>query len=157
MELEVQRHERIMAPLQLVWEEMDSLEQILAKTPHISEYDVVPGGQKARGKTRLAWGPVKWTVDLGVEIVEFQPRQRISFSVEGPALEVHYLATIELVPVGENETKLDLRGHLDVRHRMASRMRGLFNEIAEDQAHSLAHRVKVKAEQRRLAQERLLR
>jgi hypothetical protein len=39
---------------------------------------------------------------------------------------------------------------------MASRMRGLFNEIAEDQAHSLVHRVKVKAEQRRLAQERLL-
>ena len=44
MELEVQRHERIMAPLQLVWEEMDSLEQILAKTPQISEYDLVPGG-----------------------------------------------------------------------------------------------------------------
>jgi hypothetical protein len=36
MELEVHRHERIIAPLQLVWEEMDSLEQILAKTPQIS-------------------------------------------------------------------------------------------------------------------------
>ena len=58
--------------------------------------------------------------------------------------------------MGDNETKLELRGHLDVRHRMAGRMRGLFNEIAEDQAHSLVHRVKVKAEQRRLAQERLL-
>ena len=156
MELEVQRHERIMAPLQLVWEEMDSLEQILAKTPQISEYDVVPGGQKARGKSRLAWGPVKWSVDLEVEITEFQPRQRIAFSVDGPSLEVHDLAVVELTPVGETETKLDYRGHLDVRHRMASRMRGLFNEIAEDQAHSLVHRVKVKAEQRRLAQERLL-
>ena len=58
--------------------------------------------------------------------------------------------------IGEGETKLEYRGRLDVRHRMASRMRGLFNEIAEDQAHSLVHRVKVKAEQRRLAQERLL-
>ena len=65
-------------------------------------------------------------------------------------------ASIELVSIGEGETKLDYRGHLDVRHRMASRMRGLFNEIAEDHAHSLVHRVKVKAEQRRLAQERLL-
>ncbi len=156
MELEIQRHERIMAPLQLVWEEMDSLEQILAKTPQISEYDVVPGGQKARGKARLAWGPVKWTVDLEVEITEFQPRQRIGLAIDGPSLEVHYLAVVELTPVGETETKLDYRGHLDVRHRMASRMRGLFNEIAEDQAHSLVHRVKVKAEQRRLAQERLL-
>ncbi|HEV8627795.1 MAG TPA: SRPBCC family protein [Acidimicrobiia bacterium] len=156
MELEVHRHERIMAPLQLVWEEMDSLEQILAKTPQISDYDVVPGGQKAGGKAKLAWGPVKWMIDLEVEIVEFQPRQRIAYTVDGPALEVHYRATIELATVGDNETKLDLRGHFDVRHRMASRMRGLFNEILEDQAHSLVHRVKVKAEQRRLAQERLL-
>lgn len=156
MELEVHRHDRITAPLQLVWEEMDSLEQILAKTPQISEYEVVPGGERARGKARLAWGPVKWTVDLEVEVTEFVPLQRISFTVDGPALEVHYRATVELAPVGESETKLDLRGHLDVRHRMAGRMRGLFNEIAEDQAHSLVHRVKVKAEQRRLAQERLL-
>ena|SRR2546423_9084525 len=156
MELEVQRHERIMAPLQLVWEEMDSLEQILAKTPQISEYDLVPGGQKAQGKARLAWGPVKWTLDLEVEITEFAPRQRIGFSVDAPSLEVRYQVTVEVAPVGDNETKLELRGHLDVRHRMAGRMRGLFNEIAEDQAHSLVHRVKVKAEQRRLAQERLL-
>jgi carbon monoxide dehydrogenase subunit G len=156
MELEVHRHERIMAPLQLAWEEMDSLEQLLAKTPQISEYDVVPGGQQARGKVRLAWGPVKWTVDVEVEITECQPRQRIGFSVDGPALEVHYRAVVELAPVGEGETNLDYLGHLDVRHRMASHMRGLFNEIAEDHAHGLVHRVKVKAEQRRLAQERLL-
>ena len=156
MELEVQRHERIMAPVQLVWEEMDTLEQILSKSPQIAEYDVVPGGQKARGRTKLAWGPVKWTVDLEIAIVEFQPRQRLGFSIDGPSLEVRYEATIDLTSIGEGETKLDYRGHLDVRHRMASRMRGLFNEIAEDQAHSLVHRVKVKAEQRRLAQERLL-
>ena len=54
MELEVHRHERIMASLQLAWEEMDALEQLLAKTPQISEYDVVPGGQQARGRIRLA-------------------------------------------------------------------------------------------------------
>jgi carbon monoxide dehydrogenase subunit G len=156
MELEVQRHERIMAPLQLVWEEMDSLEQILAKTPQITDYDVVPGGQRARGKTKLAWGPVKWTVEVDVEIVEFVPSQRLGLAIDAPALEVRYEFAIDLAPIGEGETKLDYSGHLNVRHRMASRMRGLFNEIAEDHAHSLVHRVKVKAEQRRLAQERLL-
>ena len=156
MEVEVQRHERIMAPLQLVWEEMGSLEQILAKSPQVSEYDVAPGGQKARGKTKLAWGPVKWTVELEVAIVDIQPRQHLTFTIDGPTLEVHSEATIELASIGENETKLDYRGHIDVQHRMAGRMRGLFNEIAEDQAQSLVHRVKVKAEQRRLAQERLL-
>ena len=156
MELEVQRHERITAPLQLVWEEMDSLEQILAKTPQISEYDIVPGGQKARGRARLAWGPVRWNLDLEIEITEFEPHHRIGIAIDGPALEVHYEATVEIARAGENETKLDMHGQLDVRHRMASRMRGLFNEILEDQAHSMMQRIKVKAEQRRLAQERLL-
>ena len=156
MELDVQRHERITAPLQLVWEEMDSLEQLLSKTPQISEYDIVPGGQKARGKARLAWGPVKWNLDLDIEITEVEPRRLIGISIEGPALEVRYEATVEIAPVGENETKLDLHGHLEARSRMASRMRGLFNEILEDQAHSMVQRIKVKAEQRRLAQERLL-
>ncbi|MEW6471339.1 MAG: SRPBCC family protein [Actinomycetota bacterium] len=156
MELEVHRQERILAPIQLVWEEMDSLDQILSKAPQISEYEVVPGGQRARARTRLAWGPVKWTLDIEAEIIDFVPLQRIGYSVDGAALEVRHEATVELTPVGENETKLEYRGHLDVRHRMAGRMRGLFNEVAEDHAHSFIHRVKVKAEQRRLAQERLL-
>lgn len=156
MELDVERHERINAPLLLVWEEMDTLEQILSKTPQISDFDIVPGGQTARGRAKLAWGPVKWAVEVEVTIVEFLPRQRIGYHVDSPSLEVRSETTIDIVSIGEGETKLDYRGHIDVRHRMASRMRGLFNEIVEDQAHSLVHRVKVKAEQRRLAQERLL-
>ena len=156
MELEVHRHERIMAPLQLVWEEMDSLEQILAKSPQISTYDIVPGGQRAHGSSNLAWGPLKWKVDIEAQITDLVPRQRLVFVFDGPSLEVRYQGTLEVLSVGEGETRLDYRGHLDVGHRMAGRMRGLFNEIAEDQAHSLVHRVKVKAEQRRLAQERLL-
>jgi carbon monoxide dehydrogenase subunit G len=156
MELDVQRQERILAPLQLAWEEMDSLEQILAKTPQVSGFDIVPGGQKARGKAKLAWGPVKWSSDLTVEITEFQPLQRIAFSIDAPSLEVRLDAVLELTPAGESETKIEYQGHLDVKHRMASRMKGLFHEIAEDHAHSLVHRVKIKAEQRRLAQERLL-
>jgi carbon monoxide dehydrogenase subunit G len=156
MQLEVERHERINAPLQLVWEEMDSLEQILAKIPQISDHDVAPGGQKSRGRTKLTWGPVKWAVDVEVAIAEFQPRRRLGFVIDAPTLQVRYECSIDLVSIGERETKLDYRGHLDVRHRMASRVPGLFNEMAEDQAHSLVHRVKVKAEQRRLAQERLL-
>jgi carbon monoxide dehydrogenase subunit G len=156
MELDVQRQERILAPLQLAWEEMDSLEQILAKTPQVSGFDIVPGGQKARGKAKLAWGPVKWTSDLEVEITEFRPRQRIAFSIDAPSLEVRLDAVLELTPAGESETKIEYQGHLDVRHRMAGRMKGLFHEITEDHAHGLVHRVKIKAEQRRLAQERLL-
>jgi carbon monoxide dehydrogenase subunit G len=156
MELEVHRQERIVAPLQMVWDEMGSLEQVLAKSPQIAEYEVVPGGQRARGTAMLSWGPVKWTVQLEIGVTQYQPRERLGFLIEGPALEVRYDAVIDLAAIGDAETRLEYRGHLDVRHRMAARMRGLFGEIAEDQAHSLVHRVKVRAEQRRLAQERLL-
>ena len=96
MELEVQRHERINAPLQLVWEEIDSLEQILAKTPQISEYDVIPGGQKARGKTKLTWGPVKWAVDVDVALTDFVPRQHVMFVIEAPSLETRGEVTIAI-------------------------------------------------------------
>ena len=156
MELSVQRQERIIAPVHLVWDEMDSLDQILSKTPQVSDFEIIPGGKKARGVARLAWGPVKWNTDLTIEITDIVPQHRIAFCIEGPSLEIHQVTTVEIAPVGENETRLDYRGQLDVRHRMAGRMKGLFNEIAEDHAHSLINRVKIKAEQRRLAQERLL-
>ncbi len=156
MELELDRQERVNAPLQLVWEELDTLDQLLAKTPQISDYEVVPGGQRARGKAKLAWGPVKWAVDLDVEVVDLTPRQQVVFTIDAPSLETRGTFTVTVTSIGEAETRLDYRGTVDVRHRMASRMRGLFNEILEDQAHSLLHRVKVKSEQRRLAQERLL-
>lgn len=156
MELEVLRHERILAPVQLVWEEMDSLVRILAKSPQISEYAVAPDGQTARGRTKLAWGPVKWSVEVAVEILELQPRQRIAFAIHSTAIEGRFQGSIDLVSVGEAETKLEYRGRIEVGHRTAGRMRGMFSEIAEDQAHSLVQRVKVKAEQHRMAQERLL-
>lgn len=119
MELDVQRHERIMAPLQL-WEEIDSLDSILAKTPQISEFDIVPGGQKARGKARLAWGPVKWTSDLAMEITDIQPPHRIAFSIDAPALEVHMDAVMELTPVFDNGTTKAPEEAASVHHGLIS-------------------------------------
>ena len=156
MELEVRRHERVIAPVRLVWEEIDSLEQILAKSPHISNCAISPEGQKARGTSRLAWGPVKWTLEVDVTIIDLQPCRCLSFTIDVPALGFRSHASVDLMAIGEAETMLDYRGHLAFRRRLASRMRGLLNEVAEEQANCLTHRVKVKSEQRRLAQERLL-
>jgi carbon monoxide dehydrogenase subunit G len=156
MEVEVERHERITAPLQLVWEEVDSLDQILAKSPHAFAYDVVPGGQRATGKGRLAWGPLKWTLDLDISLAEFRPRQHLVYVIDVSTFELHFDGTIDLSAVGDAETRLDYRGHLECHHRLANRMRGAFNEIVEEHAHGLLHRTKVRAEQRRLAQDRLL-
>lgn len=156
MEVDVERQERITAPLQLVWEEIDSLDQILAKSPHAFAYEVVPGGKRATGKGRLAWGPLKWTLDLDVSIEELHLRQHLVYVVAVPAFELRFEGTIDLSAVGEGETRLDYRGHLDCHHRLANRLRGTFNEVAEEHVHGLIHRTKVRAEQRRLAQDRLL-
>jgi hypothetical protein len=51
---------------------------------------------------------------------------------------------------------LDYTGDLELDHRLAGRMRGLFNELIEEHIHGLTTRVKTRAEQRRLADERLL-
>lgn len=55
-----------LAPLALVWDELSSLDHILAKTRHISRYEVLVGGERARGQTTFTWGPVRKSVDLDV-------------------------------------------------------------------------------------------
>jgi carbon monoxide dehydrogenase subunit G len=156
MEIDIERHERILAPVELVWDEIDTLEKLLAKSPQAFNYDLVPGGQRATAKANLAWGPIKWTLDIEASIEDFRPLQRLVYVIVAPTLELRLEATIDLVVVGDAETRLDYRAKLDLRHRLASRMRGMFNEITEEHTHGLVSRVKVKAEQRRLAQDRLL-
>jgi carbon monoxide dehydrogenase subunit G len=157
MELDVERRERITAPLQLVWDEVDTLDRLLAKIPQAYDYDIVLGGQQATGKARLAWGPVKWTVDVEVLLADLRPFNHLQYVIAVPSLDMRYVATLVVAGAGSSETRLHYRAHLDVGHRMANRLRGMCNELIEDHTHSLVTRVKIRAEQRRLAQERLLR
>jgi hypothetical protein len=113
MEIDVERRERIIAPLSLVWDEIDSLD-----------------GERATAQFQLAWGPLKWPLDVDV--------------------------SMKLTAVGQSETRLDCRGHLETGHRLAARMRGVCHEIVEGHVRGMVDRVKVRAEQRRLAEERLL-
>src|SRR2546423_14104234 len=92
MEIDVERRERIIAPLSLVWDEIDSLD-----------------GARAAAKFRLTWGPLKWPLDVDI--------------------------SLKLTAVGESETRLDCRGHLEARHRVAAGMRGLCHEIVERHVH----------------------
>jgi hypothetical protein len=113
MEIEVERRERILAPIHLVWDEIEMLD-----------------GARAAARFQLTWGPLKWPLDVDV--------------------------AMKLTAVGRSETRLDCRGHLKARHPLAARMRGLCNEVVEGHVRGVVQRVKVRAEQRRLAEERLL-
>jgi len=156
MEFDFERRERVMAPLQLVWEEVESLDQILAKTPQALSWDVAPGGQRAQAKIRMAWGPVKWNLDMVAWLEDFRPRQHLLLVIEAPSLEARYEGSIDLEPVGAAETNFIYQAHMECRHRFAARMRGVLAENVEQHVQSVLGRTKVRAEQRRLAQDRLL-
>jgi hypothetical protein len=113
IEIEVERRERVIAPLDLVWDEIDSLD-----------------GERATATFQVVWGPLRFPLDVDL--------------------------SLKLTAVGQSETRLDCRGRLETRHRLAARMRGMCSQIVEGHVRDVIHRVKVRAEQRRLAQELLL-
>ena len=156
MEIDFERHEHVTAPITLVWDEVGSLEQILTKTPLAQNYELSAGGERATFQVHLAWGPMKWTVDADLTLLALDEPRAISVAMAGPSLDVEYRATIELTSVGSGDTKLSYRGHLESRHRLASRLRGMLTDMAEEHMYGVLNRAKVRAEQRRLAQDRLL-
>lgn len=156
MEFDLERQECISAPLHLVWDEIDSLERVLAKTPHVTVCEVAPSKQQARGRATVAWGPVKRTVNLDVALLGLVAEQQIRYVIEARSLETSLEAAIDLALAGMNETRVHYHASVVVRHPTARRTWRLLREIAEEQADSILHRIKVKSEQRRLAHERLL-
>lgn len=156
MQSEFHRNARIVAPVQTVWAELDTLEAILVKSPHFLSYRLTDAGDSARVTANLSWGPIRHAIEGIAQTQGSQPQRQTGYVVSVPNLGLRYTATITLAPGGTTETMLDYNGDLEVDHRVAGRMRGLFNELIEDHIHGLTTRVKNRAEQRRQADERLL-
>jgi hypothetical protein len=155
-ELDLERQEIVSAPVDLVWDEMGSLGQVLAMTPYISDYEVVPGGQQAQGRAMVAWGPVKRTIDLDATLLGIALERQIRYVIAALSLQMRVEIAIDLALAGMNETRLHYHSLLIAGHPTTVRTWRLYREIAEVQADRLLHRVKVKSEQRRLAKQRLL-
>jgi len=154
MELQFERCERIMAPLPLVWEELDSLDHLLDKMA-LARYDVHPDGGRASARVILRWGPLNHAVDLEMTLVGTMRQRQIRYAFQAPRLSVRLEGAINLIPLGSSETKLDHRGAVDVQHRFAARVRGQLQEIMEDYADTIVDRVRARAENRGRAQEQL--
>jgi carbon monoxide dehydrogenase subunit G len=154
VELQIERRERVMAPLALVWDELNSLDQILAKTLHVTRYELL-SRDRARGSTTLTWGPVKKTLDLDVALLGIVAERQIRYAIEARRVESRFEASIDLILLGLNETKLDYHATLEVRHRLAVRMRHPLGEMTEESVDRIIGCVKARSEKRRLAEERL--
>ncbi|HVE24651.1 MAG TPA: SRPBCC family protein [Sporichthya sp.] len=156
MHTDYRRNVRVLAPVQLVWDEVSDLHAILSKSMQFLTYDLAADGGSARFRANLTWGPLKYAIEGTATVDEARPRELTRYVVRVPQLEMRYSGTIKLTPGSATETMLDYSGDLDIDHRLAGRMRGLFNELIEEHMHGLTARVKTRAEQRRLADERLL-
>lgn len=154
-ELDLERQVRVSAPLRLVWEEMGSLHQVLAKAPHLSDCEVARGGQQALMRAHLSWGPFKRAVEVEARLLGIAVERQIRYVMEAGSLEARAEIAIDLIVAGDCETRLLYRSCVEAGHKTAIRMWRVFREIAEEQADSLLQRVKVRSEQRRLAHERL--
>jgi hypothetical protein len=146
----------VLAPVQFVWDEMSDLHAILNKSMQFLTYDLSGDGTSARFKANLTWGPLKYPIEGTAAVGESAPRERTRYVVSVPQIGMRYTGSITITAGGANETTLDYNGDLEIDHRLAGRMRGLFNELVEEHIHGLTTRVKTRAEQRRLADERLL-
>ncbi|MBA3743501.1 hypothetical protein [Sporichthya sp.] len=156
MELSFERNARVLAPVAMVWAEMDSLQAFLAKSPQLRNAVSHSDGTRATFTAKLAWGPLKYEVDGTAAAEEAVPNQLFVYSISAASLGARYVGHSTLAQASPMETTLDYVGHLDLNHRMATRMRGLFHEVIEEHIHGFIGRVKARAEQRRLADERLL-
>ena len=156
MHSDYKRSARIAAPVQMVWDEMNDLDAILAKSTQFVSYDLAADGRSAQIKGNLTWGPLKYAVDGRVSLDESIARELTRYVMTVPQLGLRYTGAMRITPGSATETTLDYNGDLEIEHKMAGRMRGLFNDLLEEHIHGLTTRVKARAEQRRLADERLL-
>jgi hypothetical protein len=156
VQTEFHRSTRIVAPVPLVWEEMATLDAILAKSPQFLSYQLAPGGESAQVSANLSWGPLKYPLEGTAQVQGVEPHRQTTYVFAAPSIGLHYAGTLHIAPGGAAETALEYSGELEIEHRMAARMRGLFSEVIEDHIHGLTSRVKTRAEHRRLAEERLL-
>jgi carbon monoxide dehydrogenase subunit G len=155
VEIAFERSVRVLAPVELVWAEMNSVESILSKSPQVVDYSIL-GERDARIRSKLTWGPLKYQVEGTMTVRQLTQNQLLEYAILLPELGLTYLAGMRIAPGGAHDTTLDYVAHLDLNHRLAAKLRGLFAELIEEHIHGLVGRVKTRAEQRRLADERLL-
>jgi carbon monoxide dehydrogenase subunit G len=149
--LYIERSERMLAPIPFVWEEVSSLDRVLAQSVHVTNYEATVNGDRARGSTMHSRGPVKKTLILEATLLGVVEERQIRYAIEGCSVGTRFEANIDLIPLGATETKLNCQGALEVGHRLASHLSHVLDDMTEEYVTVLIDRVKAHSEQRRPA------
>jgi hypothetical protein len=137
-----------------VWNELHSLDQILAKTLNIISYEDL-SGDRARGQYDPHLGPGRESTRPRRRSLGLVAERQIRDAIEARRVESRFEASIDLIPLGLTETQLDDRGTFEVRPHLAARLRHPLDEMAEESVAVLIGCVKARSEKHRLAEEGL--
>lgn len=149
------RSVRVAAPIDMVWDELGSLDRLMKQIPEVAYVRLEPDGRTAHITTSLAWGPISWKF-ANVSLAVSRPPHQLQWCVHASSLQLDFEGTFDLAPAAvRNETLLTYRGSLRCRHRLLSRLRGALASSLEGHVNSLTERLAVLAAQHTEAKARL--
>lgn len=155
LELSYDTTERIAAPIETVWDEIRTVDRLLAYAPEIGSFTAEPDGQRARFMSNMAWGPIDWKAEGTAIILEVTPMERLRWCLEMATLQMRLDLTFHLATGANRETVLRYGGRMFCDHKLVRRLRGMLTDAIEEHVHSTAGRVATLAAQHSLAEQRL--
>ena len=143
---------RAAAPIDIVWDELHTLERLLENIPTISSFEVDADGRHASFTGALTRWPASWRALPGqAEITSSEPPRRLELTLTVPEVGLHFVGTFELASVAAEETNLTYRGELRCDHPLAARLRHVLTGILETHMDALATRIASRAARRTAA------
>ena len=138
---------RIDAPIEAVWDQIETLDRIMRHAPEVDSFELEPGGQRAQWRGRLIAGPFRRDAGGSAELVERVERRSIAYTTTIPVIDTRYSGIFVLASGGEGVTVMGYRGSFVCRHLLASVMRQPLTAVLEDHVLSVPARVAQLAEQ----------
>jgi hypothetical protein len=149
-----ERTVRIDAPVAAVWNEIATLDQLLARAPEVVA--VVPHADPRRAtfRARLVWGRfLAWNVDAEAKILEAVPRTHLLYTSDFPKLRAHYQGIFALAPGASDVTIFGYRGSFVCRHHFARLMTWALSLVMKDHVDTVTSSVARLAAQHTLFEE----
>ena len=145
---------RVLAPIDAVWQEIETIDLIVGKMTVISQASTDDLKQSAKIRARVAWGPFSRTLHGTATIVEAHKPDFIDFGVDIPDMHFVYSGRLELASVASEET--NLRFALDVRLGLLARgVKSVVDDTVEGHVRSLVGTTAAMAERHWQAHQRL--
>ena len=142
---------RVSAPVEWVWEELATLDVILAATPSALVTEVALGGRMASLTLRRGWGPLSRVTQGHATLQPVHLRHHLLVGLHLPDLGLDYHGRIDLLPAGADQTRLRYQAHLRCPHRGARRSPMVLRSLVEDHVRAVIGTAQRRAERHHLA------